>query len=119
VKSLVDDIVMPPISLVTGRFDISSRFLLLKPGLKAPPPYTTPAAAKEAGAVTLNYGAFINNVIAFLVVAVVIFLAVRAINRLHAKPAPVTPSTRPCPFCTLSVSPVATRCPQPPRSSAA
>jgi large conductance mechanosensitive channel len=111
VKSLVDDVLMPPISLITGRFDFSSRFWLLKSGLKAPPPYATPAEAKAAGAVTLNYGMFVNNVIAFLIIAAVIFLIVRAVSKLYAKPAPVTDSTRPCPFCTLSIPRDATRCP--------
>jgi large conductance mechanosensitive channel len=111
VKSLVDDVIMPPISLLTGRFDFSTRFLLLKDGVKAPPPYATPAAAKDAGAVTLNYGMFVNNIIAFLIIAAVIFLIVRALNKLYAKPAPVTDSSRPCPFCTLSIAKEATRCP--------
>lgn len=111
VKSLVDDVVMPPISLLTGRFDFSSRFFLLKAGTKAAPPYATPAEAKAAGAVTLNYGVFVNNVIAFLIVALVIFLIVRMMTRLYAKPAPVTDNSRPCPFCTLSVANAAKRCP--------
>jgi len=111
VKSLVDDVVMPPISLLTGRFDFSSRYYLLQAGTKAPPPYATPAEAKAAGAVTLNYGVFVNNVIAFLLVAIVIFLIVRAMNRLYNKPAPATDNSRPCPYCTLSVAKLAKRCP--------
>jgi len=77
VKSLVDDIIMPPIGLVLGKVDFSNMFLVLKDGTKAPPPYTTPAMAKDAGAVTLNYGAFINSVIAFLIVALAVFMIVK------------------------------------------
>lgn len=111
VKSLVDDILMPPIGMVTGGLDFSNRFVLLKAGTKAAPPYATPAAAHDAGAVTLNYGAFLNNCITFLVVALAIFVVVRAVNRLYRQPAPPTPDTRPCPYCTMTVSLNATRCP--------
>ncbi len=111
VKSLVDDIIMPPIGLILGRLDFSNLFLLLKAGTTKAPPYNTPAEAKAAGAVTLNYGAFINNVIAFLIVALAVFLIVRIANRMYAKPAPATPNTKPCPFCTLSIPLEAKRCP--------
>jgi large conductance mechanosensitive channel len=111
VKSLVDDIIMPPIGLLLGKVDFSNLFIVLKDGIKAPPPYTTPAVAKEAGAVTLNYGAFINNIIAFIIVAMAVFLIVRVVSRWYAKPAPATPTTKPCPFCTLSIPLAAKRCP--------
>src|SRR3954470_9495945 len=111
VKSLVDDIIMPPIGLVLGKVDFSNMFLVLKDGTKAPPPYTTPAMAKDAGAVTLNYGAFINSVIAFLIVALAVFMIVKVVTRWYAKPAPVTPASKPCPFCTLSIPLAARRCP--------
>lgn len=111
VKSLVDDIIMPPIGLLVGRLDFSNLFVLLKDGTKAPPPYATPAEAKAAGAVTLNYGSFINNIIAFLIVALAVFIIVRLANRMYAKPAPASPSTKPCPYCTLSIPLEATRCP--------
>jgi large conductance mechanosensitive channel len=111
VKSLVDDIIMPPIGLVIGHLDFSNLFVVLKAGEKAAPPYATVAEAHAAGAVTLNYGAFINNVVGFLIVALAIFLMVRTINRLYAKPAPETPSTKPCPECTLSIPVPAKRCP--------
>lgn len=111
VKSAVDDVIMPPLSLLTGKLDFSSRFILLKAGAKQPPPYTSPADAKANGAVTLNYGVFINNVITFVIIALVIFLIVRAINRLYTKPAPPTDTSRPCPYCTLSIARAATRCP--------
>jgi large conductance mechanosensitive channel len=74
VKSLVDDILMPPLGLVTGGLDFSNQFVLLKEGVKAPPPYATPAAAHDAGAVTLNYGLFLNNAVAFVIMALAIFI---------------------------------------------
>ena len=111
VKSLVDDLIMPPVGLLTGGVDFGNQFVLLKAGTKAPPPYATPAAAHDAGAVTLNYGAFINNILTFLIVALAVFLLVRAVNRLYRKPAPPTPDTKACPFCTMSIPLAATRCP--------
>jgi large conductance mechanosensitive channel len=111
VKSLVDDVIMPPLGVLTGGLDFTNRFVLLKAGAKAPPPYATPAAAHDAGAVTLNYGAFLNNILTFLIVAAAVFVIVRLVNRLYRQPAPPTPDTKPCPYCTLSVSLTATRCP--------
>jgi large conductance mechanosensitive channel len=111
VKSLVDDVIMPPIGLLVGKLDFSNLFLVLKDGTKAPPPYTTPAAARDAGAVTLNYGAFINALIAFLIVAACVFMIVRMANRFAAKPTPAPPNTKPCPACTLPIPLAATRCP--------
>lgn len=110
VKSLVDDVIMPPIGLATGGIDFANMFVVLKEGTTAGP-YATVAAAKEAGAVTLNYGLFVNTVITFLIVALAIFMLVRAVNRLYRRPAEPTPDTRPCPYCTMSVSRAATRCP--------
>jgi large conductance mechanosensitive channel len=111
VKSLVDDVIMPPLGLITGGLDFSEKFVLLKEGTKAVGPYATPAAAKEAGAVTLNYGAFLNTILTFIIVAAAIFVIVRLVNRLYRQPAPPTPDTKPCPYCTMSVSLQATRCP--------
>jgi large conductance mechanosensitive channel len=112
VKSLVDDIIMPPIGLVVGHLDFSNLFLVLKDGPKPHDlPYKTVAQAHDAGAVTWNYGSFINNVIAFLIIAASVFILVRMVNRLYAKPAPVTPTTRPCPECTLPIPIPAKRCP--------
>ena len=110
VKSLVDDVIMPPIGLATGGVDFSDKYILLKEGTTAGP-YSTMAAAKEAGAVTLNYGTFINNVLTFLIVALAVFILVRAVNRMYRKPAEATPETIPCPFCTMTVARAATRCP--------
>jgi large conductance mechanosensitive channel len=111
VKSLVDDIIMPPIGLAVGRLDFANLFVVLKDGTKAAPPYATPAAARDAGAVTLNYGAFINTLIAFLIVAFAVFMVVKLVNKMYAKPAPATPNTKPCPACTLPIPHMATRCP--------
>ena len=111
VKSLVDDVIMPPIGVLTGGVDFSEKFMLLKPGPDVAPPYASLAAAKEAGAATLNYGLFINTIITFLIVALAIFLLVRVINKLYRQPAPPTPDTRPCPYCTMTVALSATRCP--------
>ncbi len=111
VKSLVDDVLMPPIGLATGGVDFADKYLLLKAGATAGAPYASLAAAKEAGAVTLNYGAFINNVITFLIVALAVFVLVRAVNRLYRRPAEPTPSTKPCPFCTTTIPLAASRCP--------
>ena len=110
VKSLVDDVIMPPLGIITGGLDFSNQFWLLKDGTPAGP-YATPAAAKAAGAVTLNYGAFLNTVLTFLLVAAAIFVIVRLVNRLYRQPAPPSPDTRPCPYCTMTVSRAATRCP--------
>jgi len=111
VKSAVDDVIMPPIGLLLGGIDFSNLFLLLKAGPKAAAPYASLAEAKAAGAVTLNYGMFLNTVIAFLIVALAVFIVVRIANRLSQKPAPAAPNTKACPYCTLSIPLAATRCP--------
>ena len=111
VKSLVDDVIMPPIGLALGNVDFSNLFFLLKAGDKAPPPYSTVAEAHAAGAVTVNYGLFVNSIITFLIVAFAVFLLVRAANRL--KPAEAAaPSTKDCPFCRMPIPIGATRCPE-------
>jgi large conductance mechanosensitive channel len=112
VKSLVDDIIMPPIGLALGNVDFSNLFVLLKAGPKAAPPYASLADAHAAGAVTLNYGVFINSIIAFLIVAFAVFLVVRAANRMMPKEAEAAPSTRECPYCRMAIPVGATRCPQ-------
>ncbi|EIC14329.1 large conductance mechanosensitive channel protein MscL [Kingella kingae] len=90
VKSLVDDVIMPPIGLLLGGVDFSNLFITLKDGANATKAgYATLAAAKEAGAVTLNLGVFINTVISFLIVASAIFVVVKLINQLKKAPAPV------------------------------
>jgi large conductance mechanosensitive channel len=111
VKSLVDDIIMPPIGLALGNVDFADLFLLLKSGVKAPPPYATVADAQAAGAVTMNYGTFINNIVTFLIVAFAVFLVVRAANRLMPQEAAAAPTTRDCPYCRMAIPVGASRCP--------
>ncbi|MDD4051211.1 MAG: large-conductance mechanosensitive channel protein MscL [candidate division Zixibacteria bacterium] len=112
VQSLVADIIMPPIGLLLGNVDFSSLFIVLREGAAAGP-YATPALAKAAGAVTLNYGLFINTVISFVIVAFAVFMMIRTINRLkREQPAPAAaPTTKDCPFCFTAVPIKAVRCP--------
>jgi large conductance mechanosensitive channel len=110
VKSLVDDVIMPPIGLALGNVDFANLFVLLKPGLKAPAPYATVADAQAAGAVTINYGNFVNNVVTFIIVAFVVFLIVRVANRLKPQDA-AAPTTKDCPYCRMAIPVTATRCP--------
>ena len=112
VKSLVDDVIMPPVGLALGNVDFSNLFVVLKEGAKAAAPYATLADAKAAGAVTLNYGLFINNIVTFLIVAFAIFLVVRTANRLRPPEAAAAPNTRDCPYCRMPIPVGATRCPQ-------
>lgn len=112
VKSLVADIIMPPIGLLLGNVDFSNLYLLLKAGTPAGP-YASLADAQTAGAVTMNFGLFVNTLIEFLIVALAIFLLIRFINRLY-KPAPApvaAPTTKDCPYCYSAVPLKATRCP--------
>ena len=110
VNSFVNDLIMPPIGLLLGNVDFASLFAVLKEG-KVAAPYASLADAKAAGAVTLNYGVFINTIISFLIVAFAVFLVVKNVNRLkREEQAPAEPTTKECPFC-LSVIPVkAIRC---------
>jgi len=110
VKSFVDDIIMPPIGLLLGGIDFSSLFITLKQGATAGP-YATVALAKEAGAVTMNYGVFINTIITFIIVAFALFLVIRAMSRLQAKEAPAPVTTKDCPYCLSAIPIKATRCP--------
>lgn len=105
ITSFVNDMLMPPIGLLLGGLDFSNRFLALRGG-----PYPTLAAAKAAGVPTINYGIFINAVIDFAIVAFVLFLVVRQVNRMQRRP-DATPTTKPCPFCLLTVPLGAVRCP--------
>jgi large conductance mechanosensitive channel len=106
VTSLVNDIVMPPFGLILGRVDFSSLFLNIS-GTH----YPTLAAAKAANAATINYGMFINDVIDFLIVAFVIFLIVRQVNRWNRPGPPPEVVTKGCPYCQMSIPIKATRCP--------
>jgi len=110
VKSLVDDVVMPPIGLVLGGVDFASFFILLKAGAPGGP-YSSLADAQAAGAVTINYGVFINAVISFLVVAVVILFLIRMMNRMRREEqVPSDPTTKECPFCLSAIPIKASRC---------
>ncbi len=112
VKSLVDDVIMPPIGLLLGNVDFSNLFVTLKEGATAGP-YATPALAKAAGATVLSYGVFLNTVITFLIVAFAVFLLVKGINRLKRQEAapPAVPTTKDCPYCFSAISIKATKCP--------
>jgi large conductance mechanosensitive channel len=112
VKSLVDDVIMPPIGLALGNVDFSNLFVLLKDGAKAPAPYASLADAQAAGAVTINYGQFINSIVSFLIIAFAVFLLVRAANRMKPAEAAAAPSTKDCPYCRMAIPVGATRCPQ-------
>lgn len=111
VKSLVDDVIMPPIGLLLGNVDFSNLFLVLKSGEPARP-YASLAAAKAAGAVSINYGAFINTIIYFLIVAFAIFLLIRSVNKLRrqGEAPPAAPTTKECPYCLSTISINASRC---------
>ena len=110
VSSMVNDILMPPIGLLLGNADFSNLFAVLREGTAAGP-YLSLDAAKEAGAVTLNYGIFINTIISFIVIAAVLFFVIKAINRLKKKEEPKAPVTKECPFCYTAINIKATRCP--------
>lgn len=111
VKSAVDDVIMPPLSLILGRVDFANAFSVLRAGPKAPPPYQTLADAKAAGAVTVNWGVFASNVLSFLIIALVVFLALRWLQRISRAPAPAPPNTKACPHCAMLIPLAATRCP--------
>jgi large conductance mechanosensitive channel len=113
VKSFVDDVLMPPIGLLLGNVDFSNLFITLKEGAKAAGPYASLAAAKAAGAVTLNLGLFINTVISFLIIAFAVFLVIKGLNRMKREEAapPAEPTTKECPFCLSTIPLKATRCP--------
>lgn len=108
-NSLVSDIIMPPLGLLLGRFDFSSLYINLTDTR-----YESLAAAQEAGAATINYGLFANAVVTFLIVAFVLFLVVRAFNRMRRREeaAPPPPTAKQCPFCLSTIALEATRCPQ-------
>lgn len=111
VKSLVDDVIMPPIGMLLGNVDFSNLFVVLKEGAAAAAPYASLADAKKAGAITVNYGIFINSVISFLIVAFAVFMLIRSINRLKKEEAPAAPTVKECPFCASAIPVKATRCP--------
>jgi large conductance mechanosensitive channel len=110
INSLVKDILMPPLGLLLGKVDFANMYWVLKAGTPAEP-YATLADAQAAGALTMNYGLFINALMSFIIVAFSIFLLIRTVNRLQ-KPAPAAdPTTRECPYCNTTISIKAKRCP--------
>jgi large conductance mechanosensitive channel len=111
VKSLVDDIIMPPIGLLLGKVDFSNLFLVIKQGAVADT-FTTVTEAHKAGAVTINYGIFINTVISFLIVAFAVFILIRGLNKLkrEEEATPEEPTTKECPKCFSTISINASRC---------
>lgn len=112
-KSLVDNIIMPPIGLLLGKVDFSQLYILLKEGT-TPGPYITMKDATAAGAVIMSYGAFLNTIISFIIIAFAIFLVVKGINKMKKReekiPAPA-PTTKNCPYCLEKISIKASRCP--------
>ncbi|OYP35511.1 large conductance mechanosensitive channel protein MscL [Rhodopirellula sp. MGV] len=119
VKSLVNDVIMPPIGMVTGNADFSDHFVVLK-GEIPEGGFKTLADAQEAGAVTLNYGVFLNSCLSLLIVAIAMFVIIRLVNRLDEElderfgepPAPGEPTEKKCEFCRSTIPYRATRCPQ-------
>ena len=114
VNSLVNDILMPPFGWLLGGVDFENFYLTVKAGTP-PGPYPSLADAQAAGAVTMNYGIFINAIISFLIVAAAMFVLIRAINRLQASDKEAqeeqAPTTKDCPYCFTSIPNLAVRCP--------
>ena len=113
VKSFVADVIMPPIGLLIGNVDFANLFIVLKDGAEAMGSYATIADAQAAGAVTLNYGQFINTIISFVIVAFAIFIVIKNMNKMK-KEEPVVaeePTTKDCPHCYSTININAVRCP--------
>ena len=112
IKSFVDGVIMPPIGLLLGGVDFANLFALLKQGSPGGP-YASLADAQAAGAVTINYGLFVNAVVSFVIVAVVLFLLIRSMNQLKRKEEapPAEPTTKECPYCLSTIAIKASRCP--------
>jgi len=113
ISSMVSDVLMPPIGMALGNVDFTNLYILLKEGSKAAAPYAALADAKAAGAVTINYGLFINSVISFVIVAFCVFMLIRSMNKLKREEVapPAEPTTRDCPFCYSAIPLKASRCP--------
>ncbi len=113
VKSLVSDVLMPPIGLLLGGVDFANFFAVLKQGKEVAAPYASLADAQAAGAVTINYGVFFNAVISFIIVAFAVFMLIKGINNLKRKEEapPAEPTTKECPFCMSTIPIKASRCP--------
>ena len=107
ISSFVVDVIMPPIGLLLGRINFSDLYLNL-----SGTPYSTFSEAQAAGAPTINYGLFLNNVVDFIIVALVLFFLIRSINKLRVQPQPAAPNTKECPFCFSNIPIKAMKCPQ-------
>lgn len=112
VKSFVSDILMPPIGMLLGNVDFSNLFIVLKEGSQAGP-FTTIADAQAVGAVTLNYGLFVNTVISFIIVALAVFMVIKSLNKMQRQEEapPEEPTTKECSYCFTIIPINATRCP--------
>ena len=113
IKSLVTDVIMPPIGMLLGGVDFSNLFVVLEEGAKAAAPYATLADAQTAGAVTLNYGIFANTVISFIIIAFAIFMLIKGVNKSKREEAPApaaAPTTKECGMCLTSIPIKATKC---------
>lgn len=120
-KSLVDDVIMPPIAALMGNQDFNDLFVILKRGSEAPP-YNTLADAQSAGAITLNYGRFLSNLLALVLVGLAMFVVIKMVNEVDEKLAGLVgkkrkdkdeePTNKKCPFCYSTIAYKATRCPQ-------
>ena len=113
VKSLVSDVIMPPIGLMMGGVDFANLFVVMKEGAKGAAPYASLADAQAAGAVTINYGIFFNAIVSFLIVAFAVFMMIKGLNNLkrQEEAPPAEPTTKECPFCLSTIAISATRCP--------
>jgi len=111
INSLVKDVILPPISLLTGGLDFSNKFVILRAAKDGSMAFNTPADAAKAGAITWNYGNFITLLINFLIVAAAVFLLVRAINKLRKPAEEKEPDNKECPACAMMIPIKATRCP--------
>lgn len=118
VDSLVKDIIMPPLGILLGKVDFANLFFVLKDGPKVPAPYESLEVAKNAGAITINAGAFLNTIISFIIVAFAVFMLIKAMNTLQAKldkkeadATPKAPTTKECPYCMSQIAIKATKCP--------
>jgi large conductance mechanosensitive channel len=112
VKSLVADVIMPPIGLLLGNVDFSNLYIIIKEGGTSGP-FATLADAQKAGAVTINYGAFINTVVSFIIVAFALFIVIKGMNQLkrEQEAPPAEPTTKECSHCFTTIPVKATRCP--------
>ncbi len=112
VKSLVSDVIMPPIGMLLGNVDFTNLFVVLRQGATVGP-YASLADAQAAGAVSINYGVFVNTIISFVIVAFSVFLVIRSLNKLkrQEEAPPAEPTTKECSYCMSTISIKATRCP--------